>query len=106
MGHVKNSARKKRKYNGREAITERNRATKLAKSDLRSAYLIERTESLLGKIVKVRTRFGQRAGVVEEIIHPGHEDYPSGCKRRGARVVVKDSEDGAFYYRKPSDVKL
>lgn len=100
MASTKNSERKKRKYNDRrKSVTSVNKAKRPAQHDKRNAYFTNRTEELVGKKVKIRTKDGPELGTVQAII-----TRPPGAVRQGRYLRVVTATDS--FDRPRSRVKV
>lgn len=103
MASAKNSARRKRKYGeNQKARTAKNKSSKLARAERHAAYLIQRTQGLVGKRVLVRTADGPFEGTVREVI-PGKDvpfDPDTTARRTGQFLRVSDGPREAVVARR------
>lgn len=95
MANSKNSNRRKRKYgDSQKARTAKNKASAKTRAELRNERLIERTQSLIGTRVQVRTKdqIKPAIGTVIEVLRKGDEGYPAQAERNvGAYLKVRIS---------------
>lgn len=91
MASVKNGDRRKRKYDeAQKARTAKNKESARARGQRRTARLLERTRSLIGRQARIRTAEGPMVGRVVEVLSPGDEGYPKEAERHhGSYLVVE-----------------
>jgi hypothetical protein len=103
MARIKNSNRKKRKYDARrESITERNRAARRAKAPVLLQKALDRTLNLVGRQVKYGgTKQYPWVGKVVGLASTSDADHI-----KGGSVLVIEKEDGDTVYRLRRRVSL
>lgn len=90
MASSKNTNRHKRKYgDARKSRTERNRKIKQQRHEARHARLVARTQSLIGKSVRVRSKEQTKplVGTVLEVITKDDDHYPRHAHRHVGRYL-------------------
>lgn len=85
MASTKNSTRRKRKYGeGQKGRTVKNKAKRKDRAELRAETLIERTQSIVGRIVIARTEHGLVKGKVQSV-----ERFNGQAKRTGQYLRIE-----------------